>query len=59
MEEIIKKLQEIILLKESSCNNKCSDCVLSETIKEIWYDCDYEEIDICDFINLIQNKITK
>jgi hypothetical protein len=59
MEEIIKRFQEIIEIKNNNCNNKCSECLLNQILKEIWYDCDYEEIDICNFINLLENKIIK
>jgi len=55
--KIIEKFKEIISLKDEQCDHQCNECLLSEIIKEIWYECDYEEIDICEAINLIKNKI--
>lgn len=57
MEDIIEKFKEIIILKNNKCNYQCNNCPLHTVVKEIWYDYGYEEIDICDFIRLIEDKI--
>jgi hypothetical protein len=57
MENVISKLRDIINLKESKCDFKCSQCPLNKVVKEIWYDCDYEEIDICRALDLIENAL--
>ena len=39
--KIIEKFKEIISLKDEQCDHQCNECLLSEIIKEIWYECDY------------------
>jgi hypothetical protein len=58
MDLVIEKLKEAISLKNANCNSaECHKCQLNTVIKEIWYDSDYEEIDICDFLQLIEQKL--